>query len=207
MIWALAAIILAVIILMASNASRVPWLNKMRRLQTGSDMVDWMAPDGVVQKVRSDYLLAIDWMQSSPVMPFPQQWRTAPDHLTGAFLRRYQQILIRQRSERAPLCYGVLRADHDLDVRGFSADGSRCWLIDHQSGRRIATYRSETHERFLTQDMGDGSVVMQMRYDNDQHRWKIEALIQELPTGWARRKKLSVSPEHIALPRRVGRDS
>jgi hypothetical protein len=207
MIWALAAIILAVIILMASNAGKLPWLNKMRRLQTGSDMVDWMAPDGVVQKVKLDYMLGVEWMQSSPVMPFPQQWRGAPEYLTGAFLRRYQQILIRQRNERAPLCYGVLRADHDLDVRGFSADGSRCWLIDHQSGRRIATYQTESHERLHTQDMGDGAVVMQMRYDSDHHRWKIEALIQELPTGWERRKKLSLSPEHLALPRRLGRDS
>jgi hypothetical protein len=205
--WALAAISLAVIILMASNASKIPWLNKMRRLQNGSDAVDWMAPDGVVQKVKTDYMLAVEWMQSSPVMPFPQQWRGAPEYLTGAFLRRYQQILIRQRSDRDPLCYGVLRADHDLDVRGFSADGSRALLIDNQSGRRIATYRSETHERFLTQDMGDGAVVMQLRYDADQNRWKIETLIQELPIGWERRRKLSLTTELPPLPRRMGRDS
>jgi hypothetical protein len=205
--WALAAVILAVIVVMASNASKIPWLNKMRRLQTGSDMVDWMAPDGVVEKVKQDYMLVFDWMQSSPVMPFPQQWRSAPEYLTGAFLRRYQQLLIRQRSERDVLCYGVLRADHDLEVRGFSADGSRCWLTDSQSGRRIATYAADTHERVLTQDMGGGTMVMQMRYDSDHNRWKIEALIQELPTGWERRRKLTLSAEHSPFSRRIGRDS
>ncbi len=207
MIWALAAIILAVIVLMASNPSKVPWLNKMRRLQTGSAMIDWMAPDGVVNKVKTDYLVAMEWMQSSPVMPFPHHWRSAPDYLSGAFLCRYQQVLIRQRSERDRLFYGVLRADHDVNIQGFSADGGRCWLIDHQSGRRIATYKCDTHERIMTQDMGDGAVVMQMRYDGEHHRWKIEALVQELPTGWDRRRKLSLSPEHTPLPRPLGRDS
>jgi hypothetical protein len=205
--WALAAVFLAVVVLMASNSARkLPWKDKMRRLREGGDLADWMAPEGVVQHVTRDYLNAVEWMQNSPSLPWTHQWRSATAVFAGGFLRRYQQLLLRQRSERGNLFYGVLRADHDIDVRGFSADGLRCWLIDRQQGRRIATYSHEHHERVTTQDLGDGAVVMQLLYHPEEDCWKIEALIQELPPGWQQRKKLHISPEHTDYPRRIGRD-
>lgn len=206
--WALAAIFLAVVVLMASNSARkLPWKDKMRRLREGGDLADWMAPEGVVQQVTRDYLSAVEWMQNSPSLPWTHQWRSGTSVFAGGFLRRYQQLLLRQRGERGSLFYGVLRADHTVEVRGFSADGLRCWLIDRQTGRRIATYSHEHHERLTTQDMGDGAVVMQLLYHPDEDCWKIESLIQELPPGWQQRKKLTITPEHIEFSRRIGRDS
>jgi hypothetical protein len=197
-----------VIFRMATNSARkLPWTNKMRRLRSSGEASDWMAPEQVVARVQHDYLAALEWMQESHTHPWTHQWRGAAERLAGGFLRRYHHLLLRQRSEREPLMYGVLRADHTLEVRGFSEDGRHCWIIDHQSGRRIATYTVENHERLNTQDMGDGAVVMQMIYDPDVARWKIESLVQELPLGWQQRRKLKLSPEHLPLPKRIGRDN
>jgi hypothetical protein len=193
---------------MASGSTRkIPWTNQMRRLHGESAFADWMAPESVVQTVQTDYLNAVSWMHDSPALPWTHQWRNAANYLAGQFLRRYQNILLRQRSERPSPCYGVLRGDHDVRVRGFSADGRRSWLIDIQTGRRIATYTSETHERVVTQDMGDGAVVVQMLYEPEASRWKIEAIIQELPVSWQQHRKITLTPEHPALRQRIGRDS
>ncbi len=205
--WALAAIILTVVILMASNnARKLPWINKMRRLRTGSACADWMAPEHVVQKVQADYLGAVDWLQNSQALPFAHHWRQATDWLAGPFLRRYQQLLLRQRSDRSAPFYGVLRADHQLEVRGFSQDGRRCWLIDRQRDRRMATYDMRTHERLVTQDMGSGAMVIVLVFTPEDSRWKFEAQVQQLPQGWERGQHLALVSEHEALPRRIGRD-
>lgn len=205
--WALAAMILTVVLLMASNSARkLPWINKMRRLRTGSASTDWMAPEHVVEEVQADYLAALDWLQNSQTLPFPQHWRQAADWLAGPFLRRYQQLLLRQRSDRSVPIYGVLRADHQLEVRGFSKDGRRCWLIDRQHDRRMATYDRRTHERLVTQDMGSGAMVIVMVYAPEDSRWKFEAQIQQLPQGWERRQHFAFVSEQEALPRSIGRD-
>jgi len=207
MYWALAAIVLTVVLLMASNnARKLPWINKMRRLRTGSACADWMAPEHVVQKVQADYLGAIDWLQDSQTLPFPQHWRQTTDWLAGPFLRRYQQLLLRQRSNHASLFYGVLRADHQLEVCGFSQDGRRCWLIDRQQDRRMATYDTRSHERLITQDMGSGAMVIVMVFAPEDSRWKLEAQVQQLPQGWERRQQLMIESEYEALPRHIGRD-
>ena len=180
----------------------------MRRLRSGNLRADWMAPDHVVQKVEKDYLTAVEWLQDSPILSWAQQWRVAPDLLAGPYLRRFQHLLLRQRSDRPSPVYGVLRADHALEVRGFSEDGRRCWLIDHQFDRRMATYDVRTHERIVTQDLGDSALVMCLLYDTEDERWKPESLIQELPTGWnSRRNKIALVPELTDSTQRIGRDA
>ncbi len=205
--WAAPAVEM-VVVMPANNARRLPWINKMRRLHSGSLRADWMAPDHVVQKVEKDYLAAVEWMQDSPILSWAQQWRIAVEMLAGPYLRRYQHLLLLQRSERPTPVYGVLRADHTLEVRGFSEDGRRCWLIDHQFDRRMATYDAQTHERIVTQDLGDSALVICLLYDLADDRWKPEALIQELPSGWKnRRAKLALVPELTTSVRRIGRDA
>jgi hypothetical protein len=207
--WALAAVTIMVVILMMSNSARkLPWNNKMRRLRAGEPRAEWMAPEHVVQQVQADYLAALQWMQESPSQPWAKQWSGASAVMVGPFLRRYQNLLLNQRGERSAPCYGILRADHRLDVRGFSQDGRRCWLIDQQMGRRIATYNAQTHQRGVTQDMGDGAVVVALFYDARDERWKLETLVQELPAGWGTsRKLLDVVPNSPVIPRRIGRDN
>jgi hypothetical protein len=206
--WALAAVMITVVLLMMSNSARkLPWIHLMRRLRTSESQAAWMAPEHVVEKAQNDYMAAVEWLQDSPLLTWAQQWSGSPDLLIGPFLRRYQQILLRQRSERAAPCYGILRADHALDVRGFSEDGRRCWLIDTQHDRRIATYDADTHARLVTQDLGSACLVYCLFYDTRDDRWKIETLVQELPLGWNQRKHIHMTEVASAIPTRIGRDA
>ena len=47
MTWALVIIFIAIVVIMSlNNAGRIPWGDKMRRLNAGSvQKVEWMAPD------------------------------------------------------------------------------------------------------------------------------------------------------------------
>jgi hypothetical protein len=207
MIWALLVALLVIIVFMfVGSARQVPWGKRLRRVHAGvAGKAEWMAPENVVEAVSRDYLAAMRWLQESVLGHWTHQWSTAPSFLSGAYLRRYQAILMDYRARGAPRCVGVLRADHHIDVRHFSEDGQQCLVIDHQAGRRMATYDSRTLERLHTQDLGDSTVVYQMRYDTEEQRWKIDNFVQELPLGWGSRTR------HIrllsTLPAAVGRDN
>ncbi|NWF68179.1 MAG: hypothetical protein HXY40_03760 [Chloroflexi bacterium] len=206
MIAALLLVFLLVIVLMLIGSARqVPWEARLLRVHAGvAGKAEWMAPEKVVEEVRRDYLAAVNWLQESVLGQWMPQWNAAPTFLSGAFLRRYQMILMDYRTNGQPRCVGILRADHFVEVRHFSEDGQRCLVIDRQSVRRMATYDARTHTRLHTQDLGDGTLVYQMVYDSGTRRWKIENFIQELPTGWGshnRRIRLL-----SALPAAIGRD-
>ncbi len=209
MTWTILFIILAVIVLMSLNTSgSVPWLNRMRRIRAGvARKVEWMAPDEVVQEVREHYLEAIHWLHDSTTSSLGQQWSTASYYLSGRALRRHQQVLMHYRTTGMPACYGVLRADHLVQVRQFSDDGERCLVIDRQSQRRMATYNTRTRARVSTQDLGSGAVLYSMLYVAKEHRWKIDSLIQELPIGWGTHLTHPRIQEHAHLPETIGRDS
>jgi hypothetical protein len=157
----------------------VPWLDKMRRLNT-----EWMAPENVVSLVSVHYLEAFEWMQTAALNSSARMMAMASRFLRGAYWRRFFEFAEEQR--RAPRPIGVLRADHRVEVRYFTSSGAGCHVIDYQGGRRMATYSPLNHERITTQDLGSGSLVYFMRYDSHDRRWKIEAFIQELPPGWAK---------------------
>jgi hypothetical protein len=111
------------------------------------------------------------------------------------------------RSRGLPRCYGVLRADHLVQVRQFSDDGERCLVIDRQMQRRMATYNTRTRSRVSTQDLGSGAVLYAMVYVAKERRWKIDSLIQELPIGWGSHHTQPRIQEHASLPEAIGRDS
>lgn len=209
MTWALLFILIAVIAIMSfSTSGPVPWLSRMRRIRAGAARkAEWMAPDEVVQEVREHYLEAIHWLHDSATSTWSQQWSSAAYYLSGATLRRHQQILVHYRSNGVPNCYGVLRADHLVQVRQFSDDGERCLVIDQQSQRRMATYNTRTRERVMTQDLGSGVVIYSMVYTAKERRWKIDTLVQELPLGWGTHNTLPRIQEHASLPDAIGRDS
>jgi hypothetical protein len=183
--------------------NKVPWERKMRRLQPG-DTAEWMAPDEVVEQVRNDYLRAQDWLGESQLWARGQQLHMAAYYLSGEALKNHQVALLNQGRARF---IGVLRADHEVEVRHFSETGDRCLLVDFQSGRRMATYNAQTRERLMTQDMGSGAVVYQLAYDLHDRRWKLERLIQELPAGWERRQPSGRIQEFTQLPLSIGRDN
>jgi hypothetical protein len=207
MMWALLVVFLVVILMMfIGNAGQVPWSKRLHRVHAGvAGKAEWMAPEKVIQEVSRDYLSAMRWLQESVLGHWSHQWSSAPSFLSGTYLKRYQAILMDYRGRGVPRCLGVLRADHHIEVRHFSEDGERCLVVDHQVGRRMATYDSRTLTRLHTQDLGDSAVVYQMVYDAEASRWKIENFVQELPLGWgshARRIRLL-----SALPETVGRDN
>jgi hypothetical protein len=180
--------------------NQVPWVRKMRRLHP--QKAEWMAPDEVVEQVRADYLLGLQWLAESVFWSKAHQLKTSHHYLAGECLAHHHELL----SEKAEARFiGVLRADHHVEVRHFTEDGDTCLLIDIQAQRRMATYDARMRQRLLTQDLGSGAAVYRMTYDTKAHRWKIEAFVQELPLGWSQNRRQI--QEVSELPTTIGRDN
>lgn len=208
MAWVLLLVVGALVVMVAMNGrGQVPWGKKMRRVPTDvAHKAEWMAPEAVVARVREDYALVTRWMQEHMLSPWQHQVQAASTFMSGAFLLRYQTILRQQGRSNRPRAVGILRSDHHVTVRHFSEDGEACYVIDHQMQRRMATYDARTHERIMTQDLGDGTVVYKMRYDAVDQRWKIDEFVQELPPGWGKHRAEPRIRELSALPTTIGRD-
>lgn len=173
----------------------------MRRVtESATHPYEWMAPDDVVRFVRRQYLESIEWVNH-----VERDSRYAPRFVTGAMLVRIGQGIWTRST--APLFVGILRSDHRLEVRRFSEDGERCLILDHQTQRRMATYHTRTGQRAATQDLGDATLVYSMVYDSSDGRWKIDAFVQELPTGWERRRSAKLIVDVDQLAPHGGRDS
>ena len=201
MIWAL---ILCFLVMMAwlalRGTSAIPWGRKLRRLRAGvAQKAEWMAPDEVIEQVRRDYLRVVEWLESAPFLDHPQH--RAPEYLTSDYLRRYHRLLT------IPARFsGVLIAQHHILVRHFAEDRMQCLVIDGQSQRHLLTYDERENILLNTQAFDDGTLVCSMVYDSILRRWKLAALIQELPAGWndsphSRRIRLLST-----LPTTLGRD-
>lgn len=208
MTWAiLLAIIVVVVIVSVSGRQRVPWANKLHRMNPGvASKAEWIAPQNVRQCVYEDYTAAIKWMHENMLDDWTQQWSDAPLYLTGRALHRHQEILKRYRMGRLPRYVGVMRCTHQVEVRHFSEDGERCVVVDYQVGRRVATYDRQENTRVMTQDLGDGAVVYEMHFDKQTKRWQIATFIQELPSGWSRRNRTKEIQLLATLPPANGRD-
>ncbi len=209
MTWAILLALIAIAIIMAMHSrGQVPWLPKMRRVRAGvARKAEWMAPEDVVDKVRADYLTAMRWLSDNVLSSWQQQWMLAPYYMSGLYLKRFQTLVTQYRAGRMPRAVGVLRADHQVTIRSFSEDGERCLVVDRQTLRRMATYDSRSHARIMTQDLGDGAVVYQMRYDAADGRWKLDEFVQELPAGWGKHGAGTPIRELAALPTLIGRDN
>jgi hypothetical protein len=201
MIWTLILCLVVMMGLLALNGKHVvPWGRKLRRLHAGvAQQAEWMAPDDVVEQVRRDYLHTVEWLESAPFLDHPRH--RAPEYLTGDYLRRYHRLI------SIPARFtGVLIAQHGILVRRFSDDGMQCLVIDCQTQRQILTYDERDSVLLNSQALADGTLVCSMVYDSLLRRWKLAAIIQELPTGWkdtphSRRVRLLST-----LPTTMGRD-
>lgn len=179
------SVLLLAVLIARHGRSRMSRFTKLRRIHAGVfQKAEWMAPDTVLLQVRSDYLGALQWLQDSALKDWTHRLTHAPLYLSGMFLKRHQHVLKKSTTLQGPQCIGILRADHQVDVRYFSEDGERCLVIDNQTQRRMATYDLASRERVHTQDLGSCVMVYQMVYDTHARRWKIDAFIQELPQGW-----------------------
>jgi hypothetical protein len=154
-----------------------------------------MAPPEVVSRVQLDYLSAVTWFQDAALNDWTHLWAVAPMYLSGHFLRRYRALVNSASKAGAPAVVGVLRADHEVSVRGFAADGARCIVVDTQLHRRMATYHRPSRARVSTQDLGSGVVVYRMAFDTGASRWTIDALVQHLPLS----SVTAGTPLHLAL--------
>jgi hypothetical protein len=181
----LLAFLIAVGVISLSSQRQVPWASRLRRINAGAaSRAEWMAPQSTVDAVRSDYMRAMHWLPDSMLQAWTEQWATAPYYLSGAFLRRHQEILKYHRTTYPPRYIGVLQCEHQPHVRHFSDDGERCLVIDHQSDQRMITYDYWTQKPINTQNLGPATLVYEMFYDRQQSRWKIDRYVQELPLGW-----------------------
>lgn len=193
-------VVLAAVIYLTSQSALVPWAQTMKRLNPGvANRAEWMAPNPVVQRVKQDYLAFYDYATQT----LPEGWvpylRDLNRFLCGDMLREQRQnINARLQNDRGRV-FDVLRANHRVEVRNFSADGLTCVLIDYQTERRLATYDYRSHSRIHTQDMGEVSYVFKMAFREE--RWKIAEYIQTLPPGSGQANWMEIN-----LPHTVGRD-
>jgi hypothetical protein len=162
------------------NLRAATWRKQMRQTPARRE-TRWTAPEAVVNSVIDHYLDSQRWLESHIVQHWSQQWLHGSTYFAGDFLKRYQQILTGYRAGRTPRFIGVLRAEHEVEVRTFSDDGTRCLLIDHQRQRWMLTHDTRTGQTHNELRLDDAAVVYQMVYSSDSRRWKVESLIQELP--------------------------
>jgi hypothetical protein len=180
----------------------------MRRVRAGklAKRAEWMAPDQVVHEVRQNFLESVTWLHESGLPVFEPQWASPQFFLTGEALRRHEQLVTQNRLDpRIQKFTAVLRMHHQVLVRRFSKDGRRCLVVDVQTERRMATYDVRKQTRLHTQDLGSGVVVYRMAYHARDQRWKIEALVQELPAAWGKRTEPRIE-EIQFMPPAAGRD-
>lgn len=197
------AIIVGMILLViSSTASVVPWLDSMTRENPGTrDRAEWIAPVDVIEAVTVDYISFYTYAAERLRQGWVAYGRDLNHYLTEDMLTEQREsISMRLQSDRGRVL-DVLRADHDIQVRNFSGDGLRCVVIDHRSDQRLATYDYWRGSRLHTQDMGAGTYVYEMAYDQRANKWKLARFVQSLPPGTRQPGTLM-----LTLPHTAGRD-
>ncbi|KXK17894.1 MAG: hypothetical protein UZ15_CFX003002390 [Chloroflexi bacterium OLB15] len=199
----------------------LPWAKLMRRIprpvqddaerwlpgEMEEATFEWMAPSDVVETVMRRYTEAHLWLEVASQHFQNTRWREAARHfLSGSCLQQFTSALKSARESDVQIV-DVLRGEHKLAVRYFSAGGDTCLLSDTQSDRRMAIYRLHGGERIGTQDLGSSTVVYLMRFSTADARWKIDACVQDLPHAEFRRGNSLRVFERTPLPFPAGRDS
>lgn len=168
--------------MLLSRAETTPWRSQLYKVNQ-AHRAEWMAPLYVIDTVKRDYLAFYDYATAT----LPRGWvpyLTHLDHyLAEDMLAEQRRHLNEWLGQNHGRFTDILRANHRLEVRHFSADGTTCLIVDYQTERRIATYEYWHGTRVHTQDLGDAALVYQMKYDAVRGRWRIATYIQTLPPG------------------------
>ena len=201
MMWALILCFLVMMGLLSLHGRHAaPWGRKLRRLHAGvAQKAEWIAPDDVVEQVRHDYRHIVEWLESAPFLDHPRHH--ASEYLTENYLRRYHRL-----TSTPARFTGVLIAKHTILVRRFSDDGMECLVIDCQTERQILTYDERDSVLLTSQSLEAGTLVCRMVYDSLLRRWKLAAIIQELPAGWKNTPRSRRVRLLSTLPTTMGRD-
>jgi hypothetical protein len=191
-----------VLLAISSTASVVPWLDRMTRENPGvRDRAEWIAPVDVIEAVKGDYLAFYTYAAARLRQGWIAYGRDLENYLADDMLaEQMESIALRLQNDRGRVV-DVLRADHDIQVRNFSTDGLRCIVIDHRSDQRLATYDYWNGNRLHTQDMGAGTYVYEMAFDQRADKWKLARFVQCLPPGTRQAGTLV-----LTLPQTAGRD-
>ncbi len=205
---ALILIILTLISVACLIRRSAPPPNELRRLNPGvAHHAEWMASEATVSRVGTDYLAAHAWMVTTLLRNTVTYLHEVPRYYSGSALCEQQRVVNIQLHRRGPRLVGIMRARHRVQARRFSDDGLTCYLIDHQTERRMTTYDYWSKRRLHTQDLDSGMYVYQMVFDRADGRWKIAELMQQLPIG-LEQFPLATAPIQLTdeLPSSAGRD-
>lgn len=205
---ALVILVVALIAVACISRRRIHRPEPLQRLYPGvAHKAEWMASDKTVRSVEVDYLAAQHWAIEALLCDYTGYLRDLAHHFSGEYLREQDKTVRMHMRKRGPRFIGIVRAHHRVQVRRFSDDGQTCYVLDHQSERRMATYDYWTKRRLHTQDLGTGVYVYRMAFDRAAGCWKIDQFLQQLPLGW---DALPVSSAAIRLtdelPIAAGRD-
>ncbi len=183
---ALVAIVIVLIVVVCLSRRRSRQMDiPLQRLYPGVvNKAEWMASETVVHSIEADYLSAQAWIVDALLCDYMAYLRDLPHYFQGDCLRDQERLAKLQMRKRGPRLIGILRANHRVQVRRFSDDGQTCYLLDHQTERRMATYDYWSKRRLHTQDLGEGVYVYRIVHDRATHHWKIDQLVQQLPLGW-----------------------
>lgn len=188
-------------VLLLVQKPSISWVNQLLRLPTQADRT----VDNSMPSAKDNYLAAMNWLSDSILLDWTLQWTLAPSYLSGLFLRRYLEVLKQYYMGQTPRYLGVLRCAHQIEIKELS--NGRCLVVDSQTSRRMATYEYWTQQRQGTQDLGDGVLVYEMKYDKHAQRWKIHRFVQELPIGWQAGDAFHHKHLTFKLRNTLGRDS
>jgi hypothetical protein len=206
--FAIVALIVAIIgISVVIRRTRTGWPGNLHRLHAGvHNKAEWMAPDDIIHNVEMDYLSAHRWMAEALSTGYIRFLREAPLYFTGNYLKTQLHNANTQLRKRGPRLLGILQAHHYIHVRHFSDDGLSCYVVDHQTRRRMITFDYWKMRKLHSQDLGEGVYVYRMIYIRAEKRWKIEELIQQLPMGWGMQMSGATIRLDESLPHYKGRD-
>lgn len=198
----LAVLLLIAVLVVTSQDGIVPWIDDLERHNAGvARRAEWLAPSSIAEQVKHDYLAFYDFAAEALADNWVRYLHGMEEYLAGEMLHEQRDSLrLRLQHDRGRVT-GILRANHSLSVRNFSADGLQCMLIDVVSDQRMATYDYWGGERLHTQDLGDAVCVYQMVYSQHYRRWRIAKHVQSMYRGSCQPSEID-----ITLPPPVGRD-
>lgn len=129
----------------------------------------WMAPPDVVAQVRQDYQ-AIDDYHREHIFDI------SPDDLKQFFVEPLLHTV--EGSERDEEAHGEARGEPklvrpELQILGFSADGSQVQIAQEMHGETLPVYNRTTHQLIRVEHLPVGVVIATLVYDASDQRWKV----------------------------------
>jgi hypothetical protein len=129
----------------------------------------WMAPTDVVAQVRQDYQ-AIDNYHRQHIFD------GSAEDLKQFFVEPLLHTI--EESQRDEEAHGEARGEPnlvrpELQILGFSADGSEVQVAQEMHGETVPVYNRTTHQLIRVEHLPVGVTVATLVYDGSDQRWKM----------------------------------